>query len=68
MNCYDCHLLSITTPAVAVCCHCGAAVCPEHTKADAQDVHRTEGMGLSTLDRSARRLTCLTCHDAEHQL
>ncbi|MFJ2738155.1 DUF2180 family protein [Streptomyces sp. NPDC087440] len=67
MNCYDCHLLGTTVPAVAVCRHCGGAVCPEHIKSNADDVMRPEGMGLTTLNEPARRLTCLICHEAEHQ-
>jgi hypothetical protein len=67
MNCYDCHLLGTNTPAVAVCRHCGAAICTAHLKSNAEDLLRSEGMGLTTQDHQARRLTCLTCHDAEHQ-
>jgi hypothetical protein len=67
MNCYDCRQLGTTTTASAVCSHCGAAICLEHTKAGTEGIQREEGMGLATLKVSARRLTCLTCHEAEHQ-
>ncbi|NEB76370.1 DUF2180 family protein [Streptomyces sp. SID14478] len=68
MNCYDCHQEGRATPATASCHTCGAGLCPDHIRVTAQDVHRHEGMGLSTLKQSARRLTCFTCHDAQHQL
>ncbi|MFF1714671.1 DUF2180 family protein [Streptomyces sp. NPDC058268] len=68
MNCYDCHQLGTNTAAIAVCRNCGGALCPAHIKVTAQEIHRHDGMGLSTLKQGARRLTCLTCHDAENQL
>ncbi|GAA1366014.1 DUF2180 family protein [Streptomyces beijiangensis] len=67
MNCYDCLQLGTTTSASAVCTRCGAGTCQEHTKAGTEDIHREEGTGLTTLKVPARRLTCVTCHDAEHQ-
>ncbi|NBM17880.1 DUF2180 family protein [Streptomyces sp. GC420] len=66
MNCYDCAQLGRTTPATAVCRHCGAAVCTAHARATGVTVHRTTGMGSSTRPRPARRITCTTCYDAEH--
>ncbi|MEU6394673.1 DUF2180 family protein [Streptomyces sp. NPDC046939] len=67
MNCYDCHQAGTPTAAVAVCRTCGAALCPDHLKVSTQEIHRQEGMGLSTSRQPARRLTCPTCHDAEHR-
>ncbi|WP_405987899.1 DUF2180 family protein [Streptomyces sp. NBC_00986] len=67
MNCYECHESGRTTAAVAVCRNCGAALCPEHIKVNAQHLERPEGMGVTTLKEPARRITCLICHDAEHQ-
>lgn len=67
MNCYDCHQSGVTTSAVAVCRNCGASLCPDHIEVTVQHLERNEGMGLATLKKPARRLTCLICHDAEHQ-
>ncbi|MFE9600540.1 DUF2180 family protein [Streptomyces hokutonensis] len=67
MNCYECHQAGTTTAAVAVCRNCGAALCPDHIKVNPQHLERPEGMGVTTLKKPARRITCLTCHDAEHQ-
>ncbi|MFD9631334.1 DUF2180 family protein [Streptomyces violascens] len=67
MDCYDCNQLGKTASALAVCWHCGAAICPTHIKASAEDVRRSAGMGLSTLRQTTRRLACPTCYDADHQ-
>ena len=34
MNCYVCDRAGRATPAVAICHHCGAALCREHLDAD----------------------------------
>jgi hypothetical protein len=42
-------------------------VCSRHAHATADQVRRVNGTGVTTLVRPARRITCATCHDAEHQ-
>ena len=37
MNCYDCTGDGRTTPAVAICTSCGAALCGDHTRLETQD-------------------------------
>ncbi|WP_354637864.1 DUF2180 family protein [Kitasatospora camelliae] len=65
MNCYDCHLADRTTPAVAVCHHCGAGLCGAHARELADTVHHLSGTGPSTLPGKARRIACATCTPAE---
>lgn len=66
MNCYDCAQEGRTVPATAVCRHCGAAVCTEHAHVTGDLVQRTVGMGPTVRPLPARRITCVTCYDAEH--
>jgi hypothetical protein len=65
MNCYDCQSTDQATPAVAICCICGAGVCLEHADTSPQILHRPNGMGVATKPRAARRLLCATCVAAE---
>ncbi|MGI3222697.1 DUF2180 family protein [Streptomyces sp. GTA36] len=66
MNCYDCQSQEqTTTPAVASCVRCGAALCADHVQVRPELVHRVVGMGLATQPLPARRMTCTTCHKAE---
>ncbi|MDH6132049.1 hypothetical protein P3T37_001434 [Kitasatospora sp. MAA4] len=65
MNCYDCHTAERTTPALAVCHHCGAGLCAEHARALPDTVHHLSGTGASTLPRRARRISCSVCAEAE---
>ncbi|WP_078532806.1 DUF2180 family protein [Streptomyces hokutonensis] len=66
MNCYDCHSEDLTvTPAVALCCRCGAALCTDHVQTRPELIHRVRGMGLATLPDRARRITCTVCCKAE---
>lgn len=66
MNCYDCVLSDRTTPAVAVCARCGAALCREHIRTSHLPVKETTGLGPSEHEKEARRLTCSICYGAEH--
>ncbi|WP_371502101.1 DUF2180 family protein [Kitasatospora sp. NBC_00374] len=61
MNCYDCHAEDRVVPAVAVCHHCGAGLCGDHTTSVWEVVHHASGTGASTLPTRARRLLCTTC-------
>ncbi|MGW3625244.1 DUF2180 family protein [Streptomyces sp. NPDC000880] len=67
MNCYDCHAADRSVTAVAICGSCGAALCADHARSTPQTVHRVNGMGVATLPRAARRITCFTCARAEAQ-
>ncbi|MEU1073564.1 MULTISPECIES: DUF2180 family protein [unclassified Streptomyces] len=65
MHCYDCQSTHHTVvAAVAVCRQCGAAVCVDHAQIAREALHRTAGMGVSTLPTAARRITCTTCRTA----
>jgi hypothetical protein len=66
LNCFDCQTTDRTaTPAVANCRRCGAAVCGTHAHTASETVHRMSGVGVATLPRTARRITCETCYRAE---
>lgn len=65
MNCYDCLLDGATTTAAAVCTRCGAGLCADHLRVTPETVHEPAGTGTSTHTPSARRITCLRCHEAE---
>nr|WP_024127042.1 DUF2180 family protein [Streptomyces sp. F8]AHE39763.1 Hypothetical protein pFRL5_100c [Streptomyces sp. F8] len=66
MHCYDCQTTHHgPVPAVAVCRQCGAAVCADHARTAQETLHRAVGMGVSTLPKAARRITCTTCRTAE---
>ncbi|MFC7309586.1 DUF2180 family protein [Streptomyces monticola] len=65
MNCYDCLPGATTTPAVAVCTRCGAALCRDHLYAGTTEVHDTPGLGRATHEVAARRITCRVCAGAE---
>lgn len=68
MNCYDCHRLGRTTPALAMCRRCGAAVCAEHLTVHPEEIQRVDGVGRTTSSQPARRFTCAVCHVAEHRM
>lgn len=65
MNCYDCALADLPTPAVASCRTCGAGICLEHVHASSHPLTWLSGMGRAILPRAARRILCGTCRDAE---
>ncbi|MFC5802230.1 DUF2180 family protein [Streptomyces formicae] len=61
MLCFDCAQRGGEEPAVAVCQECGAGLCPAHTTAVAQLVHRAAGMGPVSSSVPGRRMTCRDC-------
>lgn len=63
MNCLD-HAPS-PVPAVAVCTHCGAAVCGEHAVVAPDRLHRMELINRPVpVDPPARIIRCQTCSAA----
>ncbi|RII09712.1 hypothetical protein DSC45_29845 [Streptomyces sp. YIM 130001] len=65
MNCYDCHLAGVVTPALATCTYCGAGVCRQHLHEGTSEVHEVSGTGAAGRRDPARRITCQVCHSAE---
>ncbi len=62
MNCLDCHLGGSVTPAVAVCHHCGAAVCGEHAMIAPLTLSRVEPVNVTVpVEPPARRVHCAVC-------
>jgi hypothetical protein len=62
MNCFDCTLAGLTTPAVAVCHDCGAAVCLEHAFVRRHHLTRTATINrIIVVEPPARVLRCATC-------
>ncbi|MGH4033816.1 DUF2180 family protein [Actinomycetota bacterium Odt1-20B] len=65
MKCYDCAQIGQLVDAVAVCRRCGGGICVAHASVTDEEVRHLTGMGLSHGPRSARRMTCTVCHEAE---
>jgi hypothetical protein len=63
MNCYDCQHAGRTTPAVAVCVSCGAALCAECVRIESEEHDRTVTLGNPTHHRT-RALMCTACDNA----
>jgi hypothetical protein len=62
MNCFDCTLAEATTPAIAVCHDCGAAVCLEHAFVRRHHLTRTATMNrIIVVEPPARVVRCATC-------
>ena len=60
MNCYDCAGAGRTTPAVAICHNCGAALCGDHARLETQDHSHAATPGNPTHHRT-RALICTSC-------
>ena len=71
MNCFDCALDGIVTPAVAVCHDCGVGVCIEHAVAREHHLTRTATINrIIVVEPPARLVRCEICsaaNDAAHQ-
>ena len=65
MHCYDCLTENRTLVATAVCTRCGAGVCRAHVRSAAEPLPAPPEAPPSG-ERTARRLTCTVCHNAEH--
>lgn len=66
MICYDCATDDRTTPAQAVCGHCGAAVCRDHVRVRPRLLTAFAGTGTAP-PLPARRATCLVCRAADRE-
>ncbi|WP_363323240.1 DUF2180 family protein [uncultured Brachybacterium sp.] len=62
MNCWE-HSKSRpgVEPAVAVCVHCGAALCTEHASVCEQKETRSNGPGAPSQLSNTRRICCNMC-------
>ena len=62
MNCFDCALAKVVTPAVGICHDCGAGVCVEHAVTRQRHLTRTATINRPiVVEPPARLLTCVTC-------
>ena len=68
MKCFDCAALGISTAAVGVCSDCGAGICAEHVRVEAQWLTRTAVINRTVVvEPPARVMRCPVCqaaHDA----
>jgi hypothetical protein len=60
MNCYDCIGDGRTTPAVAICTSCGAALCGDHVRLETRDHTQAATPGNPSHHRT-RSLICTGC-------
>lgn len=68
MNCYECQRLGAGRPAVALCHHCSAALCLEHSLVLSDTVHAPYPICRTIeLPLRARVFLCSTCWEALHQ-
>ena len=66
MNCLDCALAGATTPAVATCHSCGAAVCTDHAVIQPHHLQRIVPLNrLVPVDPPARLIACEVCAAAQ---
>ena len=65
MNCFDCDALGTSTPAVAVCADCGAAMCHDHAQVTARWLTRTAVINrVVQVEPPARSIRCGLCQAA----
>lgn len=66
MNCYDTsHSTTQAVAAVAICHHCGAALCVDHVHECAQEIIHHNMVGSASISEPAgRSLCCSTCQVA----
>ena len=65
MNCFDCAALGQPAAAVAVCAHCGAAVCYDHAHVTARWLTRTLVINrVVAIEPPARTICCGVCQAA----
>ena len=66
MNCLDCTLAGATTPAVATCHSCGAAVCADHAVIQPRYLQRVVPLNrLIPIEPPARVIACEVCAAAQ---
>lgn len=62
MNCLECAHAGTTGTAVAICAHCGAALCQEHVSTCVTENVHTNSVGREFVtDPPGRLLCCATC-------
>ncbi|MGC4939985.1 DUF2180 family protein [Kribbella sp. DT2] len=62
MECHECQATQQVSPASAICSHCGAAVCADHTVAISESLTCTRPIAQQiTVTPPARRLLCPVC-------
>ena len=62
MNCLDCALTGVTSPAIAICCDCGAGVCGEHAVVRNHHLTRTATINrIIVVEPPARAVRCVVC-------
>jgi hypothetical protein len=67
MNCLDCTLAGATTPAVATCHSCGAAVCADHAVIQPHHLQRVVPLNrLVPIEPPARVIACEVCAAAQN--
>jgi hypothetical protein len=65
VNCFDCAALGDTTPAVAICADCGAAICAAHAHVGPRWLTRTMVINrVVTVEPPARTIRCGVCQAA----
>jgi hypothetical protein len=65
VNCYDCAVPGLTSPAVAVCRDCGAAVCADHAHPVTRHLTRTLVINrIVPIEPAARAIYCGPCYTA----
>ena len=65
MNCYDCAINHVMTPAVAVCHDCGAGICADHATTAAHRLTKIVPLGRNVpIKPAARIIRCHTCSAA----
>ena len=65
MNCFDCAALDKSTPAVAVCADCGAALCLHHAHVTPRRLTRTQAINrVVPAGPPTRTIRCTLCQAA----
>lgn len=65
MNCYEHATLNITVPAVAVCPHCGAALCTEHLHKCEKESFFNNVIGNPRQLAPKREMCCASCAQSQ---
>ncbi|WP_448060873.1 arsenical pump-driving ATPase [Cellulomonas hominis] len=65
MNCLECSQAGTTSSVVAICAHCGAALCQEHVSTCVTQNRHTNSVGSAFItDPPGRLMCCATCRDS----
>jgi hypothetical protein len=63
MNCLDCSIQNLSSPAVAICVNCGAGVCAQHAQTLDRPVSHPASVGNWTSSQT-RAIACAACATA----